>query len=340
MVIADPPFIIHHGDSRQVLKGIDDESVHCCITSPPYWGQRSYGGFGEIGQEGSLESYVDSMAHVFIEVRRVLRPDGILWVILGDRYLGKQLQGLPWRIALKLQEIGLVLRADIIWDKCSPIPLPVLDRPTPVHEYCFLFSKKHRYHYDGFNLREPGVLGGHRNRRSIWRVNPSRRGRQRGQGGEHPATFPPDLILPMVWAGTSDHGVCGRCGAQYRRITQRGQGDRPDPGHSEINRYGRGIHGIHRKTGQKYNDWLIQNPLVSMGFEQSCQCEPGTPVPAVVLDPFCGIGTTGAVSLKQGRRFIGIDANEQYCDSSRRILGGIVAAAKEANVQMPLIPCK
>lgn len=182
---------IRIGDCRERLRELDAESVHCVVTSPPYWGLRDYGVEGQLGLEPTPEAYVASMVEVFREVRRVLRSDGTVWLNLGDSYaangvsgLGikgeastlvgtanhahtaqpktvpsglkpKDLVGIPWRVAFALQADGWYLRSDIIWSKPNPMPESVTDRPTKAHEYVFLLSKSARYYYDADAVREP-----------------------------------------------------------------------------------------------------------------------------------------------------------------------------------------
>jgi len=164
---------IINGDCRSVLATLPDASVHCVVTSPPYYGLRDYGVDGQIGLEASPDSFVSEMVSVFREVRRVLRDDGTLWLNLGDSYVAqrrnkptndrddyegknkasrrnggrfdglsnKQLLGIPWRVAFALQADGWVLRQDIIWHKPTAMPESVNDRCVKAHEYIFLLSK-------------------------------------------------------------------------------------------------------------------------------------------------------------------------------------------------------
>ena len=162
-----------------------DQSVHCVITSPPYWGLRDYGVAGQLGLERTPEEYVAALVAVFREVQRVLRDDGTLWLNLGDSYVAngsnqvpqtkihvgsgvagpnrkghsglkpKDLVGIPWRVAFALQADGWYLRSDIIWAKPNPMPESVTDRPTKAHEYLFLLAKRERYYYDSDAIREP-----------------------------------------------------------------------------------------------------------------------------------------------------------------------------------------
>lgn len=175
------------GDVREQLKTLADESVHCVVTSPPYFGLRDYGMPGQIGLEASPAAFVETMVDVFREVRRVLRSDGTLWLNLGDSYANdgkwggstggkhvsalhgdsgfgrrklstglkpKDLIGIPWRVAFALQDDGWYLRQDIIWSKPNPMPESVTDRCTKAHEYLFLLSKSGRYHFDADAIAE------------------------------------------------------------------------------------------------------------------------------------------------------------------------------------------
>lgn len=180
------------GDVIDKLRELPDQSVHCCVTSPPYWGLRDYGVDGQIGLEKTPEEYVAKMVEVFREVKRVLRDDGTLWLNLGDSYATapagnfgkdmpkpgdggayrenkpkmdwgkcglkqKDLYGIPWRVAFALQADGWYLRSDIIWSKPNPMPESVTDRPTKAHEYVFLLSKKAKYYYDADAVREKSL---------------------------------------------------------------------------------------------------------------------------------------------------------------------------------------
>jgi site-specific DNA-methyltransferase (adenine-specific) len=222
------------GDCLEKLRTLEDESVHCCVTSPPYFGLRDYGVVGQLGLEGSPEEYVARMVEVFREVRRVLRKDGSLWLNLGDCSLRKQLVGIPWRVAFALQADGWLLRQDIVWHKPNAMPESVRDRFTKAHEYLFMLTRSERYFFDGAAVREPAVsthpsgngfkrgarlqyqnadgsargndkqwngVGGLRNRRSVWTI-PTRAFKD-----AHFATFPPDLIEPCILAGCPTDGV-------------------------------------------------------------------------------------------------------------------------------------
>lgn len=224
------------GDCRQSLLTIPDASIHTCVTSPPYFGLRDYGVPSQIGLEQTPQAFVDELVTVFREVRRVLRDDGTVWLNLGDSYgPGKQLLGIPWRVALALRDDGWLLRQDIIWHKPNPMPESVRDRCTKAHEYIFLLAKSERYYFDSEAIAEPSLWFGKdkrsgqgniryqgkrtegdpskngqqsfvtvkekRNKRSVWTIT------TKAFKGAHFATFPSDLIEPCVLAGSPVGGT-------------------------------------------------------------------------------------------------------------------------------------
>ncbi len=257
---------ILQGNCLEVLKDLPEQSVNTCITSPPYWGLRDYGEGEQMGLEETPEEFVENLVNVFREVKRVLRDDGTVWLNLGDSYAGnnsrasnngragfgtkregvftktgtglktKDLVGIPWRVALALQQDAWYLRQDIIWHKSNPMPESVTDRCTKAHEYIFLLSKNKKYYFDNDAIKENSLnasksisLGEKsfskrqaegmnvnpsgnafsssykvlekRNKRSVWTV-PTKPFRD-----AHFATFPPDLIKPCVLAGCPEGGT-------------------------------------------------------------------------------------------------------------------------------------
>tara|TARA_X000001388_G_scaffold5568_1_gene3623 strand:+ start:80 stop:934 length:855 start_codon:yes stop_codon:yes gene_type:complete len=226
--------LILFGDCRKTISTIT-EPVKMCVTSPPYYGLRDYGGEdNQIGQENSPEEFVDQLVDVFRSVKEVLTDDGTLWLNIGDSYYnyrpgkgqsypkqsvsktkqdlpdkcnkrGNKLQGLkekdligiPWMLAFALRKDGWYLRQDIIWNKPNPMPESVKDRCTKSHEYIFLFSKSKNYYYDNESIKEPTKEGeATKNKRSVWTVN------KKPYKGAHFATFPSELIEPCIKAGS------------------------------------------------------------------------------------------------------------------------------------------
>ena len=249
------------GDALEQLKKLESESVNTCVTSPPYYNLRDYGTPGQIGREETPEEYISKLTAVFREVHRVMRPDGTLWVNIGDSYAaksgpqscgykGKDLIGVPWMLAFALRRDGWYLRQDIIWQKLNAMPESVRDRCTKSHEYIFLLSKSGRYYFDAAAIREPcgkkGNDSGSRNKRSVWNI-------ATGQfKAAHYATFPERLVEPCILAGCPEGGI--------------------------------------------------------------------------VLDPFVGSGTTGAVAKRLRRNFVGVEINPGYWQMA---VDRIAATARE-----------
>jgi site-specific DNA-methyltransferase (cytosine-N4-specific) len=217
--------VVYQGDAYEVLSALPSEICQTAITSPPYWGLRDYESLGQIGSEETVEEYVQRLVLVFQELKRVLRDDGTLWLNVGDCYTSggrtwrapdkknparamsyraptpdglkpKDLVGVPWRVAMALQGDGWYLRSEIIWYKPNPQPESVKDRPTRAHETIFLLSKNERYFYDAQAIKEQGVNGKLRNKRTVWTV------KTEPFTEAHFATFPTSLIEPCILAGS------------------------------------------------------------------------------------------------------------------------------------------
>jgi DNA modification methylase len=217
----------------------------------------------------------------------------------------KDLCGVPWRVAFALQNDGWYLRSDIIWAKPNPMPESVTDRPTKSHEYLFLLTKAERYFYDAESIKEeiaPSQIGrvrddviggsswsergqhskggrffsgpsesteaqaGTRNRRSVWEIATS------PFPEAHFATMPPALVEPCIMAGTSERGCCTKCGAPWEREIGRSV-DAKQVDQSELDRFGNGDAGVHRKIGGQYQKWLNENPKQTTGWYPSCRCD-------------------------------------------------------------------
>lgn len=387
------------GDARTALQQLEANSVHCIVTSPPYWGLRDYGVAGQIGLENSFEQYLAELLAVFLELRRVLRDDGTLWLNMGDSYatdawgggvgekstLGgsgghdealrarkaprtpfglapKNLIGQPWRLAFALQEAGWWLRSDIIWHKPAPMPESVKDRPTKAHEYLFLFSKAERYFYDADALREshtdqrankaggsalrgqkalkptgPDFDGrwyssGGRNSRTVWTIQPQ------PFSGAHFATFPPELPMRCISAGTSEYGCCASCGAPWERVVEASGGS---IGHSWTNHEQDSERGRHSTGPGKAASRNGSYRREFAGWKPTCDCQSaGLGVqPCVVLDPFGGAGTTSMVAARLGRNSVMVELNPEYAalaekrirDEAGTLFNTVEPAAAEAS---------
>lgn len=336
--MARPDFDIIVGDNRETLKALVDASVHCVVTSPPYWGLRRYGDGSqravEHGAEGTLEEHIGVLVEVFREVHRVLHPSGTLWLNYGDRSDNrKQLQGMPWLVAFALQANGWWLRSDIVWHKPAPMPESVTDRPTRAHEYMFLMTKAPRYFYDAEAVKEKGASstlererysritpdnaseqfavkhdhesfsGGRRNLRDVWTIpaDPTR--------FEHFAAFPRKLVTPCVLAGTSEKGCCPTCLAPWERVVERTA--------MKVDR-SEWANGSGNRTAS--SGTMVEPPSArTTGWRPTCDHNQ-EPIPCTVLDPYCGTGRTGAVAVAHGRRFIGLELYENYADYARQYI--------------------
>lgn len=304
------------GDCIESMQAMPAQSVHCCVTSPPYFGLRDYGHAGQIGLEKTPEAYVARLVEVFREVRRVLRDDGTLWLNLGDSYastgghtkLGessqrqgrtnvseqnkvkgyaggdgikvKDLIGIPWRVAFALQADGWYLRQDIIWQKPNPMPESVRDRCTKAHEYIFLLSKSERYFFDSEAMKEPATSNASGTAASF-----KRNGSKREQ------------TIPGQAYGTHRPE---REDVAYNKTRNR---------RSVWTVATRPYKGAHFAT---YPPDLIRPCILA-----------GCPAGGTVLDPFGGSGTTAQVALEEGRAAVLCELNPDYAELARQRIANI-----------------
>ncbi len=231
-----PPFetidrsLLIYGDAHQALDLLPDESVQTVVTSPPYWSLRDYEVEEQLGCDDALEDYVESIVKTFEKIRRVLRPDGTVWLNIGDAYTSgnrryrapdrknraramkvrpptpsglkpKDLIGVPWRLAFAFQKAGWWLRSEVIWHKPNAHPESVRDRPTKAHETLFLLSKNQNYYYDVGAVRGPND----RRLRTVWGIPTEPR--KNGQVDEHPAIMPMSLASRCVNITTKPESV-------------------------------------------------------------------------------------------------------------------------------------
>ena len=274
--------VIIEGDARACLAQLAAESVHCIVTSPPYYRQRDYSTPLQIGNEDTPEEYIHRLISVFDECLRVLRTDGTLWLNLGDKYMNGELLGTPWRIALALKELGWLLRSDIIWHKPNAVPSSVKNRPTTDHEYLFLFVKSQDYYYDIDAIREPHV------------------------------TFSPDSKMR---GGRNHFGKVNGTPEKGKNAGSSNLHDgRWDQAFHPKGRNRRTVWGIPLSKFRDTHFAVFPEKLVELCIQAGC------PDGGVVLDPFIGSGTTALVAQRLGRRFVGIDSNPVYCQMARERL--------------------
>ncbi len=287
------------GDCRDTLKQFD-EKARMCVTSPPYYGLRDYGGEEkQIGLEQTPEEYIEQMVEVMSLVRDCLTDDGTLWLNIGDSYYNyksgtgeyakqsfaknrqdlpmktpkranklegfkdKELMGIPWMLAFALRKDGWHLRQDIIWNKPNPMPESVRDRCTKAHEYIFLLTKQRDYYYDNEAIKEKAV--GER-----W-------------GGNTP--------INMNNTKDTDNQFSGLTRQRKMVYDKRNK---------------RSVWTVNKKPYKGahfavYPPELIE-PCILAGSEKG----------DIVLDPFMGSGTTAAVAKSLGRDYIGCELHEDY----------------------------
>ena len=292
-----------------------EQSVHCCVTSPPYWGLRDYGVDGQLGLESTPEEYVAKMVEIFREVRRVLRDDGTLWLNLGDSYAGqakagdkrfgnpefnknrpsrertktpgkavppglkpKDLIGIPWMVAFALRADGWHLRQDIIWHKPNPMPESVKDRCTKAHEYIFLLAKSAQYYYDNEAIKEDAKPESEKRYKSTFHTGKKEIS---GQGRPGNASNTPGY---KKWTGKRNK---------------------------------RSVWTVTTKPFKGAHFAVFPPTLVEPMVKAGC------PEKGIVLDPFMGSGTVAEVALKLNRRFIGIELNPEYCKIAKNRISKI-----------------
>ena len=324
-----------------------DNCVDAVVTSPPYFGLRDYGCRQQIGLEASPDAYVVALVAVFREVWRVLKDTGTCWMNLGDTYAAggrggggsfmaerreaawqkqstltgwrpppdglkaKDLVGIPWRVAFALQADGWYLRSDIIWAKPNPMPESVTDRPTKSHEYVFLLAKSDRYYYDGGAIAEPVRLA------MLTEIDHGYDGLglkdYDGAGVQNPSSVKARIIANAraknIAGNMSARGVTRTTeGLNLKSATEKGNG----------------------MTRNRRTVWTVPTqPYAGAHFATMPEAliEPcilaGCPPGGLVLDPFLGSGTVGAVAERLGRRWVGTDLRYHDLASTRTAQRGL-----------------
>lgn len=309
--------IIINRDCLAALRDLPDESVNCCVTSPPYYALRDYGMDAQIGREDSPEEYIRRLVLVFREVRRVLTKDGTLWLNIADTYCGtgnkggyldpknpkgrngqsvslarraseckqKDMIGIPWLLAFALRADGWYLRSDIIWCKANPMPESCKDRPSRCYEHVFLLTKSKKYYYDALAIAEPIAEGT----------------AARYKGGRSASSKYAEEIPGQ--------------GKVQKLNAVRAAGTITDADISPV-RNARDVWHINT-VPYKGGHFAAYPPKLA----ERCILA-GCPRGGIVLDPFFGSGTTGLAAVKNDRRYIGIELNAEYCELAKERIGG------------------
>lgn len=381
--------IIHLGDCLDVLKTLPDNSIDCCVTSPPYYALRNYGTATweggdpncphyrtskasdktatghkrmqdacspvgdaiykdvcllcgavrvdkQLGLENTPEEYIAKMTEVFMEVYRVLKPEGTLWLNIGDSYWGggwrnaqfnehsgdlqkgskgtycgetmpackgnqgvykpKDLIGIPWMLAFSLRNAGWYLRQDIIWAKPNPMPESVTDRCTKSHEYIFLFSKSQKYYFDHEAIQEPAISS---DKPRVFGAT-NQVGTLRNDVG---AIFKPKKMPRFggnKYGDNNDTHFSTYSGNEWQPQTQ-GEGEEEVYVRNKRDVWNVGVKPCKEAHFATFPPELIK-PCILAG------CRRG----GVVLDPFMGSGTTALVAKGLGRDYVGIELNPEY----------------------------
>lgn len=310
--------IIINRDCLLALRDLPDESVNCCVTSPPYYALRDYGMDAQIGREDSPEEYIRRLVLVFREVRRVLTHDGTLWLNIADTYCGtgnkggyldpknpkgrngqsvslarraseckqKDMIGIPWLLAFALRADGWYLRSDIIWCKANPMPESCKDRPSRCYEHVFLLTKSKKYYYDALAIAEPIAEG-----------TASRYKGGRSASSKYAEEIPGQGKVQKLNAARAAGTITDADISPVRNAR--------DVWH---------INTVPYKGGHfaAYPPKLAERCILA-----------GCPRGGIVLDPFFGSGTTGLAAVKNDRRYIGIELNAEYCELAKERIGGV-----------------
>lgn len=325
---------IYNEDCLAGLKKLPDNCIDCCVTSPPYFGLRDYQCEGQIGLEKSPTEYIDRLTEVFQEVYRVLKPEGTLWLNLGDSYAGsrkgaanypesaknykqgrnrgtmdnrtgykydttckdKDLIGIPWMAAFALRDrVGFYLRNDIIWSKPNAMPESVTDRLTKSHEYIFLMSKGSRYYFDQEAIQE--VATGYDGRKDLM------------MHGSQKYIIP---VMPHCTQQTM--ALHGSRRWRFKNLQEDGQ--KPNTMHV---RRAEGLPDKQYPVRNKRDVWTVNtkpdhNAHFAVYPEELIKpcILAGCPKGGIVLDPFIGSGTTARVARMFGRNYIGYELNADY----------------------------
>ncbi|GAB4284024.1 MAG: site-specific DNA-methyltransferase [Oscillatoriaceae cyanobacterium] len=326
-----PNYLLCCGDAADVLPQFPPQSVNCCITSPPYWQQRQYSGASQLGNEPTVEEYVQHLRQIFRWLKPILMDDGSLWLNLGDTYKNKNLMGVPWRVAFALQADGWILRNAVIWDKVKGNPCNAKDKLRNAYEYLFHFVKNFTYYYDLDAIRTPPTSPKYKDGRMVTPtgVNGSKYKQQifasqelNSQEKQNALAALDDALQKVASGEMPDFRMLIR-GKQRSTHSD-------SPAYSgrakELIKQGFCILPYH-KNGAKPDDvWGIipedkwrQDSHFAVFPKQLCEIpiKATCPVGGLVLDPFSGTGTAIVAALELNRRGIGIDTSAEYLEIAK-----------------------
>lgn len=280
----------------QSLEKMNDDSVDCVVTSPPYWGLRDYGADGQLGLEESVSDYVQQMTKTFAEIKRVLKSTGTVWLNLGDTYKNKQLMGIPWRVAFALQDDGWLLRQEIIWHKPNPMPESVTDRCTKASESIFLLAKSSSYFFDAEAIKEENAGSLPYGDKKNFKMNDNRAQGRHGKNSMFSGGSRKEYIEKYYLNGRNRRSV-------WTITTQ-------------------------PFSGAHFAVFPEEIPRLAILA--------GCPIGGTVLDPFSGSGTTGKMALKNGRNYIGLDINEDYLSVAERRVSPLKSDVADDDSQLEM----
>lgn len=359
---------IFHGDVREVLATLPDESVHCVVTSPPYWRQRDYKIGGQIGLESTPEEYCANLVESFRECRRILRPDGTFWLNLGEKwasggnrgggsfmderkeaawahlkdakgwrsppagYKDKDMVGIPWMTAFALRADGWYLRQCNIWAKPNGMPESVSDRSTVSHEYVFQLSKSNDYWYDAERARTPAAPS---SETRLAQDVESQAGSLRANGGAK-TNGAMKAVTRLSGSPHGRHALGDNLPTKERRTDKQRGHSRKHNGFND--RWDAMSVAEQRENGANLRSvWWI-SPAQTVDEHYAVMPDTlakiciiaGCPAGGTVLDPFFGSGTTGLVARANGCKCIGIELNPDYIEIAKKRLAQDVLAFGEA----------
>lgn len=267
---------IHNFDALSGLKMLDDESVDCIITSPPYYKLRDYHHDNQLGQESTVDEYIDKLVEIFMECHRVLKSDGTLWVNISDSFFKKSLIGVPSRFDTAMLDFGWVKRNEIIWHKPNAMPSSIKDNFTINYEKVFFYTKEPTYYFN--QLKEP---------MKTTDINPPR-----GSKG----------VIGSLNQGRRKQDGIGKA-------SQTGFNARYEPP-QDLMRNMRSVWSINTEASNIEHFAMYPKELVERCIDAGCK------IGGIVLDPFMGSGTTGIVAKMKNRDYIGFEINPSYCDEA------------------------